>query len=121
MASRSRCQQNSLTVEPVDDTYMIVGQLYPSNSISLICCGFAVQLVSLQLFSSRQHFDWHSASRGPSAVAEFLFFLVLVLSPKRLDVQSKDGACTPDCHVIEHRSDCRATIVSVSAVTSARK
>ena len=52
-ASGSRCQQNSsssMMVEFVNDTYtticlLQVGQLQPSNSITLTCCAFVVQLV----------------------------------------------------------------------------
>ena len=38
-------------------------QSYCSNSITLTCCGFVVQLVP-QLYSSWQDFDWHRASHG---------------------------------------------------------
>ena len=41
--------------------------------IDSIYCGFVVQLV-LQLCGSWQDFDWHSASRGPSASAELLLY-----------------------------------------------
>ena len=43
-ANRSRCQQNSSTVELVDDRRRVVAVYYTSNSIrpTLICCGIAV-------------------------------------------------------------------------------
>ena len=50
-----------------------------SQSICAICCGFEVAYsLFIQLCSSWEDFDWHSASRGPSAVAilkRFLFVL----------------------------------------------
>ena len=76
-ASRSRCQQNLSTMELVDDTYdgrRVAAVYYTSSTVTLqlhsTCCGFVVQLV--RTVSCAWDFDWHSASRGPFAVAKFL-------------------------------------------------
>jgi len=81
-ASRSRCQQNSPTVELVDDTYTTVDESRLSTTCTPVSCNRLTQLLWLvadfcatcfyRCASSLQDFDWHSASRGPSAVAELL-------------------------------------------------
>ena len=43
-----------------------------SNFITSICSGLVVQVVSALLRGSWQDFNWHDASRGPSAIAELL-------------------------------------------------
>ena len=50
-----------------------------STPLLRFCSGFVVQLVPTLLFSSWQDLDWHSASHGPSAVAELLVSTGIVL------------------------------------------
>ena len=38
------------------------------------CSGLVVQVVSALLLGSWQYFNWHNASRGPSAIAELLCY-----------------------------------------------
>ena len=81
-ASRTRCQQHSSssssTVEFVDDTIYddrrVVAVYYKSiycNPLTpLVYCDL-LWICCTTCFYSWQDSDWHSASRGPSAVAEF--------------------------------------------------
>ena len=48
--------------------------LLPSNFITSICSGLVVPVVSALLRGNWQGFNWNDASRGPSAIAEFLVF-----------------------------------------------
>ena len=48
----------------------------PSNFTTSICSGLVVQVVSALLRGSWQDFNWHDASRGPSAIAELLVVTV---------------------------------------------
>ena len=43
-----------------------------TNFITSICVGLVVQVVSALLRGNWQDFNWHDASRGPSAIAELL-------------------------------------------------
>ena len=59
-----------------------------SNFITSICSGLVVQVVSALLRGNWQDFNWHDASRGPSAIAElFVFF-------------GTDYMVSPDCLLI---------------------
>ena len=49
-----------------------IGSPLPSNFITSICSGLVVPIVSALLRDSWQDFNWHDASRGPSAIAELL-------------------------------------------------
>jgi len=50
-----------------------IAPLQPSNFMTSICSGLVVQVVSALLRGgSWQYFNWHDASRGPSAIAELL-------------------------------------------------
>ena len=49
-----------------------IGPLQPSNFITSICSGLVVQVLSALLLGNWQDFNWHDASRGPSAIAELL-------------------------------------------------
>ena len=72
--SQSCCQRNSSTVDLVDHTYKGRWVGVKRNLLTPIL-RLVVHLFYnffLQLCSSWQDFDWHSVSRGPSAVAEFL-------------------------------------------------
>jgi len=53
----------------------------PSYSITSICSGLVVQVVGLptMLYSTWKEFDWHIASRGPSAIAELLVTYSIVI------------------------------------------
>ena len=76
--SRSCCRQSSSTVGLVDNTCTTVVARYCTsvdrNSLTSLLRSVAALLYSvfLQLCLSWQDFDRHSASRGPSAVAELL-------------------------------------------------
>ena len=49
-----------------------IGPWQPSNFITLICSGLVIQVVYALLRGNWQYFNWHDASRGPSAIAELL-------------------------------------------------
>jgi len=51
-----------------------IAPLLPSNFITSVCLGLVVQVVSALLRGNWQNFNWHDASRGPSATAELLVF-----------------------------------------------
>jgi len=79
--------QNSSTIELVDHTYdgrridyCTAVDCNPLNSVSSICSGFVVQVVRTLLCSSWQDFDWHNASRGPSAEPKLLVSDLAVFS-----------------------------------------
>ena len=82
-ASRSRCQQNSSssssTVELVDDTCTTVDEswLFTTSrstvTLQLHYCNL-LWICCTNCFDNWQNFDWHGASRGPSAVAELLVY-----------------------------------------------
>ena len=84
-ASRSRCQQNSSTMELVDDTYTTVDASWLFTSIS---CGFVVQLVS-----AVDKILTDNASRGPSAVAELMLRCSLTRSVTRPAFLSRTAFC----------------------------
>jgi len=78
------CQQNSSTVELVDHTYDGRGWTYIVYYTSVDCnlltplLRFVLDLLYdlfIQLCSVWQDFDWHIASRGPSAVAELIVWV----------------------------------------------
>jgi len=52
----------------------------PFNFITSICSGLVVQVVSALLRGNWQDFNWHDASRGPSAIVE-LFVRLKVHGP----------------------------------------
>jgi len=49
-----------------------IGPPYPFNFITSNSSGFFVQVVSALLRGNWQDFNWHDASRGPSAIVELL-------------------------------------------------
>jgi len=57
-----------------------IALLYRFDFITSICSGLVVQLVSALLRGNWQDFNLHDASRGHSAIAEFLIILVLLSS-----------------------------------------
>jgi len=78
-ASRSRCQQHSSssssTVEFVDDTCTTIDESWlftTSRSTVTLWLHYwdLLRICCTTCFYGWQDFDWHSASRGPSAVAE---------------------------------------------------
>jgi len=67
-----------------------IGPPWPSNFITSICSGLVVRVVSALLHGNWQDFNWHDASRGPSAIAELLGFTRLSCKTKAYD-QSKSS------------------------------
>jgi len=63
----------------VESTYLLhIGPYQPFNFITSICSGLVVQVVSALLRGSWQDFNWHDASRGPSAIAELLVICIMI-------------------------------------------
>jgi len=72
---------SSSTVELVDDTYRTIDEswLFTTSrstvTLQLYYCDL-LWICCTVYFYSWQDFDWRSASRGPSAVAQFLVFVI---------------------------------------------
>jgi len=64
-----------------------IALLWPSNFITSICLGLVLQVVSALLRGSWQDFNWHDASRGPSAIAELLVKIGEQLGLAKLQVK----------------------------------
>jgi len=91
-ASLSGYQRNSSTVEFVDHAY-------DGRRVVSAGRGFVVQLVPTVVFGSWQDFDWHSASRGPSAIAELFVSITPPPVGKRSIVMNVSVcACVFVCH-----------------------
>jgi len=92
---RCRCCRDNYTVIAewlaVECTCLLhIGPPWPSNFITSICSGLVVRVVSALLHGNWQDFNWHDASRGPSAIAELLGFTRLSCKTKAYD-QSKSS------------------------------
>jgi len=63
----------------VECPYLLhIGPYQPFNFITSICSGLVVQVVSALLRGSWQDFNWHDASRGPSAIAELPVICIMI-------------------------------------------